>query len=139
MNTTQLFRHSAKACLLAASLACSTLAHAQAGTGLTLNLDDKNPLSQWGRWTYIDQSGPGWGLKLNQDRGHIPLTANWRQGDWVFKLSKDALNDQHDLFFGLRLSEDALQSTSLGCMSNRKKNSLYATEMCGVRMDVNLK
>lgn len=111
--------------------------HAQAN-GVTLDLNDQNPLSKWGRWTYFEQGGQNYGLRLGQDRGRAPLTAHWREGNWVFKLNKDMLSDRHDLFFGLRLSEDQLQTTSLGCMSNSKKSG-FGTALCGVQLDVNLK
>ena len=110
---------------------------AQAGS-VTLNLEDKNPLSKWGRWTYFEQGGQGYGLRLGQDRGRMPLTAHWREGNFVFKLNKDVLSDRHDLFFGLRISEDQLQTTSLGCMSNSNKNG-YGTALCGLQLDVHLK
>lgn len=123
--------------VLSACLTSPLPALAQA-SGLTLNLDDESPLSKWGRWTYFDQNGSGYSFKLHQDRTRMPLTANWREGNWVFKLNKDVLTDRHDLFFGLRLSEDQLQTTSLGCMSNSKKNG-FGTAMCGVQLDLNLK
>ena len=120
-----------------APLCAAMNVHAQAN-GVTLDLNDQSPLSKWGRWTYFEQGGQNYGLRLGQDRGRAPLTAHWREGNWVFKLNKDMLSDRHDLFFGLRLSEDQLQTTSLGCMSNSKKSG-FGTALCGVQLDVNLK
>jgi hypothetical protein len=108
------------------------------GTGVTLNLDDRNPLSKWGRWTYLEQNGNNYGIRLGQDRGRMPLNAEWREGKWVFKLNKDMLSDRHDLFFGIRLSESQEQTTSIGCMSNSKSNG-YGTALCGVQLDLNLR
>lgn len=110
---------------------------AQAG-GVSLNLDQESPLSKWGRWTYLEEGTANYGFKLSQNRNRMPLTANWRHGDWVFKLNKDMMSDRHDLFFGLRISEDQLQTTSLGCMSNRSKNG-FGSALCGVQLDMNLK
>lgn len=122
---------------IAMNLALNSLgAYAQA-SGVTLDLDEQNPLSKWGRWSYFDQNGSNYSLKLNQDRGRMPLLAHWREGDWVFKLNKDVLSDRHDLFFGLRVSEDSHLTTSLGCMSNSKKNG-YGTALCGVQLDLKL-
>jgi len=123
-------------CLCLASVSGGASAQAN---GVTLDLDDHNPLSKWGRWTYLDYQEKGFGFNLSQNRNRVPLSVNWRSGDWVFKLNKDAISDRHDLFFGLRLSEDQLATTSLGCMSNHRKLGGYKGPMCGVQLDVNLK
>lgn len=128
----------AAAILVSALAVAPTVSQAQAN-GISLNLDEQSSFSKWGRWTYFDQYGSGYGLKIQQDRAKIPLTANWRQGDWVFKLNKDLNSEQHDLFFGLRISEDKLQTTSLGCMSKNKKNESFSKSMCGLTLDVNLR
>jgi hypothetical protein len=113
------------------------IACAQAG-GVTLNLDDKNPLSKWGRWTYFDQSASDYGIKLSQNRNRMPLIAHWREGNLVFKFNKDMLSDSQDLFFGLRVSENKTQTTSLGCMSNTNRHG-DGSSLCGVQLDMNLK
>lgn len=123
-------------CVASALALTNSLVQAQA-TGVTLDLDEQNPLSKWGRWSYFDQSGSNYSLKLNQDRGRMPLLANWREGNWMFKLNKDMLSDRHDLFFGLRMTEDQRLTTSLGCMSNSKKNG-FGTALCGVQLDLKL-
>lgn len=114
------------------------VAHAQAH-GLTLDLDDQNPLSKWGRWTYLDYQDKGIGLNLSQNRNRLPLMAHWQKGDLVFKWNRDVMSSDHDLFFGLRLREDQLATTSLGCMSNGHKSAAYKGPLCGVQLDVNLK
>lgn len=119
-------------------LACTlpVAAFSQAG-GITLNLENENPLSKWGRWTYLSQEGLNYSLNLSQDRNKMPLTANWGTGDWVFKLNKDVLSDRHDLFFGLKVNEADLGVTSVGCMSNR--SSSLTDALCGVQLDLNLR
>ncbi|MDX1669053.1 MAG: hypothetical protein R3194_06535 [Limnobacter sp.] len=118
-------------------LACAfpVAAFSQAG-GITLNLKQENPLSKWGRWTYLSQEGLNYSLNLSQDRNKLPLTANWASGDWMFKLNKDMLSDRHDLFFGLKVNEADLGVTSVGCMSNG--SSSITDALCGVQLDLNL-
>lgn len=111
-------------------------AQAQA-SGVTLNLDNENPLSKWGRWTYLSQEGSNYSFNLSQNRNRMPLMAQWGKGDWMFKLNKDMLSDRHDLFFGLRLSEAYLGTTSIGCMSNSSRGGL-GSALCGVQLDMNL-
>ena len=112
------------------------LASAQAG-GVTLDLDGQNPLSKWGRWTNAENGGLGYGFKLGADRKAQP-GAQWGTGDWVFKLSRDEGNKHPDLFFGLKVSESQLQTTSLGCMSNSGSATRYSSTLCGVQLDMNL-
>lgn len=126
------------------TLACLTLcalpllAHAQAG-GIYFNLEDQSPLSKWGRWTNFDKTTGGFGLRLGGDKlSRAPVTAQWQEGNFVFKLSKDALSERHDLFFGLKVSQNTLQTTSLGCMSNSNRNG-YGDALCGVQLDLNLR
>lgn len=123
--------------LLAICLTLSPLlVHAQAN-GVSLKLDDQNPLSKWGRWTYFEQGAQNYSFKLSQNRNRMPLTAHWREGNFIFKLNKDVLSDRHDLFFGLRISEDQMQTTSLGCMSNSSRGGV-GRALCGVQLDMNL-
>lgn len=129
-------RHTHIAIFISITLA-STCAQAQ-NTGVTLNLDEQNPLSKWGRWSYFDQTGSNYSLKLNQDRGRMPLQAQWKEGNWMFKLNKDVLSERHDLFFGLRVAEDPHLTTSVGCMSNSKKSG-YGTALCGLQLDLKLR
>lgn len=113
------------------------LASAQAG-GVTLNLDSQSPLSKWGRWTSAENGGLGYGFKLGQDRSRAPMNAQWGTGDWVFKLSRDEGSKRPDLFFGLKVSENQLQTTSLGCMSDSGSATRYSSTLCGVQLDMNL-
>ena len=139
MNTTLRTFCITATCIAATASSFLSATPAQAnGTGVTLNLDDQNPLSKWGRWTYMEQTSNNYGFRLSQDRGRMPLNAEWREGKWVFKLNKDMLSDRHDLFFGIRLSEGQGQTTSVGCMSNSKKSG-YGTALCGVQLDLNLR
>ena len=114
-----------------------TLASAQAG-GVTLNIDNQSPLSKWGRWTSAENGGLGYGFKLGQDRYRAPMGAQWGTGDWVFKLSREEGSKYPDLFFGLKVSESQLQTTSLGCMSNSGSATRYSSTLCGVQLDMNL-
>ena len=120
---------------------CCTLiplvAQAQAG-GVSLSLDNQNPLSKWGRWTSTDTGGLGYGFRLNNERNKSPMAAGWSQGDFVFKLSREQSNGMPDLFFGLKVSENQLQTTSLGCMSNSASATRYSSTLCGVQLDMNL-
>ncbi|MAZ10647.1 MAG: hypothetical protein V7542_01440 [Limnobacter sp.] len=125
------------ACLVLTPLLAPTLASAQAG-GVTLNIDGQNPLSKWGRWTSSENGGLGYGFRLNQDRNKAPMSAQWGTGDWVFKLSREEGNKYPDLFFGLKVSENQLQTTSLGCMSNSGSATRYSSTLCGVQLDMNL-
>ncbi|NJM31705.1 MAG: hypothetical protein HC848_00915 [Limnobacter sp.] len=68
----------------------------------------------------------------------MPLQAQWGKGDWVFKLNKDMLSDRQDLFFGLKLKEADLGTTSVGCMSNSSKNGA-GSALCGVQLDMMLR
>ncbi len=122
---------------------CCTLvpliAQAQAG-GVTLSLDNQNPLSKWGRWTSTDTGGLGYGFRLNNERNRSPMAAGWSQGDFVFKLSREQNSSaMPDLFFGLKVSESQLQTTSLGCMSNSGSATRYSSTLCGVQLDMNLR
>ncbi|WP_138517232.1 hypothetical protein [Limnobacter alexandrii] len=121
------------ACLVLAP----ALASAQAG-GVTLNIDGQSPLSKWGRWTSAENGGLGYGFRLGQDRSKAPMGAQWGTGDWVFKLSREEGNRYPDLFFGLKVSENQLQTTSLGCMSNSGSATRYSSTLCGVQLDMNL-
>lgn len=120
---------------------CCTLlplvAQAQAG-GVTLNLDNQSPLSKWGRWTSTETGGLGYGFRLNNERNRSPMAAGWSQGDFVFKLSRENSAAMPDLFFGLKVSESQLQTTSLGCMSNSASATRYSSTLCGVQLDLNL-
>lgn len=128
-----------KRILLCACIAIMpTLASAQAG-GVTLSIETQNPLSKWGRWTTLENSNLGYGFKINQDRNKLFNRANWETGDWVFKLNRDEGSKRPDLFFGLKVSENNLQTTSLGCMSNSGSATRYSSTLCGVQLDMNLK
>ncbi len=120
---------------------CCTLmplaAQAQAG-GVSLSLDNQSPLSKWGRWTSADTGGLGYGFRLNSERSKTPMAAGWSQGDFVFKLSREQNSTMPDLFFGLKVSESQLQTTSLGCMSNSASATRYSSTLCGVQLDKNL-
>lgn len=131
-------KHALLRLILAIAPLCATFPVCAQANGVSLDLNEQSPLSKWGRWTYFDQSGQNYSFKLNQERNRMPLRAHWRDGNWVFKLNKDVLSDRHDLFFGMRLSEDPLQTTSLGCMSNSKKNGL-GSALCGVQLDMKLR
>lgn len=113
------------------------VAHAQAG-GVSLNLENQSPLSKWGRWTSAEQGGLGYGFKSGTERSKSPFAAQWREGDWVFKLSQGNESTRPDLFFGLKVSENQLQTTSLGCMRNSGNASRYSSTLCGVQLDMNL-
>lgn len=127
-----------KKALLCVCMAMAPLvASAQAG-GVTLNIDNQNPLSKWGRWTSAENGGLGYGFRLGQDRNKAPMGAQWGTGDWVFKLSREEGNKYPDLFFGLTVSENQLQTTSLGCMSNSGSATRYSSTLCGVQLDMNL-
>lgn len=107
---------------------------AQAG-GLTLSLDNESPLSRWGRWTSTEPSL--YGFRVGVSRNMAP-TAQWQEGNFVFKLSRDPYNDRNDLFFGLKILESQAQTTSLGCMSH-SENRGYGKTTCGVQWDLNLR
>jgi hypothetical protein len=113
------------------------LASAQAG-GVTLNIDSQNPLSKWGRWTSTDNTNLGYGFKLGQDNLKAPLGARWSSGDWIFKLSRSESSTRPDLFFGLKVSENQLQTTSLGCMSDSGSTVQFRSTLCGVQLDMNI-
>jgi hypothetical protein len=132
-----------KALLFACIAVLPTLASAQAG-GVTLNIDGQSPLSKWGRWTAAENGGLGYGFRLNQDRGRAPMSAQWSSGDWVFKLSREEGSKRPDLFFGLKVSENQLQTTSLGCMSDSggaavgRNTNRNGSTLCGVQLDMHL-
>lgn len=115
------------------------VANAQAG-GVSLSIDNQNPLSKWGRWTSTESNGfgSGSGFKLGQDHDRAPMAAQWGTGDWVFKLSREEGGKRPDLFFGLKVSESQLQTTSLGCMSDSGSATRYSSTLCGVQLDMNL-
>lgn len=126
-----------KALFSACLILAPALASAQAG-GVSLNIDGQNPLSKWGRWTSAENGGLGYGFKLGQERNKNPIAAQWGTGDWVFKLNREEGNKHPDLFFGLKVSENQLQTTSLGCMSNSGSATRYSSTLCGVQLDMNL-
>lgn len=129
--------------MIASMMLMPALAWAQAG-GVTLNIDNQSPLSKWGRWTSTENGGLGYGFRANADRNRSAPTGQWGTGDWVFKLSREEGGKRPDLFFGLKVSENQLQTTSLGCMSNgggapaRGGNTRYSSTLCGVQLDLNL-
>ena len=127
-----------KKTLICACIALApVLANAQAG-GVSLNIDNQNPLSKWGRWTSAENGGLGYGFKLGQERMKAPVSAQWSTGDLIFKLSREDDSKYPDLFFGLKVSENQLQTTSLGCMSNSGSATRYSSTLCGVQLDMNL-
>lgn len=122
---------------LIVAMALPATALCQAG-GITLNLENENPLSKWGRWTYLSQEGNNYAFQLSQDRAKLPLMAHWSTGHWILKLNKDMLSNRHDLLLGLKINEDYLGTTSVGCMSNNAKSGL-GDALCGIQLDLNLR
>jgi len=119
-------------------LALASTASWSQANGITLDLEEQSPLSKWGRWTSgtekLDKSLHSG--KNKSSAGFMGFHAN----DLVFKMNRDNVADQNDLFFGLRVREDAIGTTALGCMSSNRKtyNKTATSSLCGVQLDVKL-
>ena len=69
------------------------------------------------------------------NRRQLHVAQRKRLSQVVMQLGGETLPD---LFFGLKVSETQLQTTSLGCMSNSGSATRYSSTLCGVQLDMNL-